>query len=245
MKIIAISYMRIAIHKGKLKMAKSFSDSNGSAKKNNLDYMKFEEGMNTFRIVGDILPRYVYWKKLNTNNIPVECLSFDRDEERFMNAEKDWFKEMFPLGDDGKETRCVWSYVGRAIDRKDGKLKMLGFKKKAFEQIQELAAKKAYGDPTNIKTGWDIPLNKVKTGAHAFNVEYRLDALEVKVAALSDGDLALIKDMPDIDTLIPRPTPDQQKQFIDNAWFGAEEANADDGAAKAAAGDKFDEDIPF
>ena len=157
-------------------MGKSFDDSEGGAKKSKLEYIKFEFGENKMRMVGDLLPRYAYWKKLGTNSIPVECLSFDREEERFLNAEKDWFKHYFPKADDGKEMRCQWSYAIRVIDPKDGKLKMCGLKKKLFEQVQDLA-KKRLGDPTNVETGWDIVFEKKKTGSHAFNVEYILDQL--------------------------------------------------------------------
>lgn len=181
-------------------MAKAFGDSAGGAIKSKLDYIKFNLGVNSFRIVGEILPRYAYWKDLNKNSIPVECLSFDRNQERFTNIEKDWFKHYFPKREDGKDMYPVWSYVGTVIDPSDGKLKMVGFKKKLFEQIQALAKKKQFGDPTDLVTGWDIVFEKKKTGPHAFNVEYILDQIECKVRPLTEAELELIAELPDIDT---------------------------------------------
>lgn len=229
------------------KMAKSFNESAGGAQKNSLEYIKFGMGVNRMRIVGPILPRYSYWKKLGENNIPVECLAFDREAERFLNTEKDWFKQYFPKDDRGEETRCVWSYVGTAIDPQDGKLKMVGFKKKLFEQIQALAAKPGFGDPTDVKTGWDVVFSKNKTGPHAFNVEYVLDALECKesIRPLTEEELELVKDLKPIDELVPRQTAEQQKAFIENAWFSNDEENVDDAATDALDTDSEKEDVPF
>ena len=81
-------------------MAKSFTTALGSAKKNNIEYAKLEMGDKEFRLVGDLLPRYAYWKELNSGgnsfSIPVECLSFDREKEEFTNLEHDYFKDAFP-----------------------------------------------------------------------------------------------------------------------------------------------------
>ena len=114
-------------------MGVAFNSAHGSAKKSGLDYIKLEFGENTFRMVGQLLPRYAYWKKMGDNNIPIECLSFDREKERFTNIEKDWFRHYFP------DQKCVWSYVIQVIDSKDGQLKLMGLKKKLFDQIQDLA----------------------------------------------------------------------------------------------------------
>jgi hypothetical protein len=226
-------------------MGKSWDDSAGEAVKTKLDYIKFEMGVNKMRMVGDILPRYAYWKRLKDNNIPVECLAFDRDEEAFLNQEMDWFKHYFPKKDDGKNMTCSWSYVIRVFDPKDGKLKLCGLKKKLFEQIQDMA-KKHLGDPTNPDTGWEVVFTKRSTGPLPFNVEYTLDQLDCKVQPLTDEQKEIVAEMPSIDEVLPRQTPEQQKAFIETAWLNASEneSNVDDDAAKAAA-DGFDEDIPF
>ena len=224
-----------------IKMSVGFNDAEGSAKKVGLDYLKLSLGQNKVRLVGGLLPRYAYWKMLKTNTIPVECLSFDRKEERFLNAEKDWFKHHFPKNEKDEDMRCVWSYVIQAIDLKDGKLKLFGLKKKLFDQIQD-AGRKHLGDPTDPVKGWDVIFDKKSTGSNVFNVEYTLDVMACKNRALNADELAIIKDMKSIDELIPRPTAEQQKLFIETAWIEGEkpESNVD----KQALLD-FDEDIPF
>ena len=68
----------------------SILSSEGSAQKSSNDSYKYVDGDNKVRIVGDILARYVYWiKGENDKNIPLECLSFDRDQEAFTNKEKE------------------------------------------------------------------------------------------------------------------------------------------------------------
>lgn len=197
-------------------MGVAFGDAHGSAKKNDLEYIKLEFGENEFRMVGELLPRYAYWKELKTNNIPVECLSFDRKEERFTNIEKDWFKHYFP------EAKCVWSYVIQVID-KNNELKLCGLKKKLFDQI--LTASKSLGDPTDPETGWTVKLNKKKTGPNVFNVEYELLQLELKKEPLTDKQREAFEKVKPIDGIIPRPTSEEQKAFIEANWVGGGEEN--------------------
>ena len=64
-------------------MAIAFNQQKGSAQKSSIDTFQYQDGDNKMRIVGDILARYVYWiKGENDKNIPMECLSFDRNSER-------------------------------------------------------------------------------------------------------------------------------------------------------------------
>jgi hypothetical protein len=52
-------------------MALNFNDSKGSAQKDRLVSYQFVDGEQNFRLVGDILARYVYWiKGENDKNIP-------------------------------------------------------------------------------------------------------------------------------------------------------------------------------
>ena len=224
-------------------MGKAWGESAGEAVKNKLDYIKFEFGTNKMRMVGDILPRYAYWKRLNDNNIPVECLAFDREQETFTNIEKDWFKHYFPKKENGDNMTCSWSYVIRVIDPKDGKIKLCGLKKKLFEQIQDMA-KKHLGDPTDPDTGWEIVFEKKKTGPMPFNVEYTLDQMECKKQPLTDEQKAEVAEMPPIDEILPRPTADQQHEFIKKAWLEPETKEEDNVDPAAAAGID-EEDVPF
>ena len=72
-------------------MALKFGDAKGSAQKSSLVQYQYVDGDNSVRLVGDILPRYVYWVTGDNNkNIPMECLAFNRNSETFDNAETDW-----------------------------------------------------------------------------------------------------------------------------------------------------------
>ena len=59
-------------------MALKFAQLEGKAKKSSINQFQYVDGDNVVRMVGDILPRYVYWiKGENAKNIPMECLSFN------------------------------------------------------------------------------------------------------------------------------------------------------------------------
>lgn len=222
-------------------MAMKFGDVHGEAKKSDIEYFKFEDGKNKFRLVGDVLPRYVYWAETpdGNKNISIECLAFDRDQEKFTNMDKDWFQDFFP------EKKCSWSYLVQVIDLEDGKLKVLGLKKKLFQQILEMA-NEHHGDPTDPVKGWDCVVNRKKTGPLPFNVEYTLDQLSSKPRALSPDEKAVIENLKPIEELFPRPTPDQQKAFIEKVWFNSSEESPEEESEEAKeAKAKFEEDIPF
>lgn len=187
-------------------MALSFNESKGSAQKSSINAYDYKEGENTVRIVGDILPRYVYWiKGENNKNIPFECLSFDRNTETFNNLEKDWIKEFYP------DLKCSWAYATQCID--DGEIKVINLKKKLWEAIVTTA--KDLGDPTDPIDGWDIVFDKKKTGKQVFNVEYQLRPLACKKRPLSEEELELLVDLKSMDDVITRPTPDAQKALLD------------------------------
>lgn len=189
-------------------MAIQFNSAKGSAKKGVDNQYKYKDGENKIRIVGDVLARYVYWLKgENDKDIPMECLAFDREEEKFTNAEKDWVRELYP------DKKCTWSYVIQGIDLDEKKLVVVNLKKKLFQAIKGLA--EDLGDPTDPVNGWDIVFKKEKTGPLAFNVEYTLAPLRCKKRPLTDEEMELIKDLKPIDELIPRPTADKQKEFLD------------------------------
>ncbi len=189
-------------------MAISFNKQKGSAKKSSNDSYKYVDGDNKVRIVGDILARYVYWiKGENDKNIPLECLSFDRDAEAFTNKEKDWVKEFYP------DLRCGWSYATQCIDPTDGKVKVLNLKKKLWEQI--MTAAEDLGDPTDPETGWDLCFKRVKTGPLPYNVEYQLQALKCKSRPLTSAELEVTKELASMDLVMARPTPDAQKELLD------------------------------
>jgi len=187
-------------------MALSFNKSKGSAQKSSISSYSYVDGDNSIRLVGDILARYVYWiTGENDKNIPLECLSFDRNEERFNNKEKDWVREYYP------DLKCGWSYVMQGIH--NGEVKIVNLKKKLWEQI--LTAAEDLGDPTDPETGWDVKFKRVKTGPLPYNVEYQLQVLKCKPRALDDDELALVEGLKSMDDVMPRPTPDAQKELLD------------------------------
>ena len=202
-------------------MAITFKKINGKAKKGGAELLTLVDGDNTFRMVGDIVARYNYWVPGSEGkNIPMECLGFDRESESFKNLEKDWVRHYFP------ELKCSWAYAVMAIDRADGKLKLLNLKKKMFEQILTVAEE--LGDPTDTATGWDITVNRKKTGPLAFNVEYTVKQMKIKATPLSEADNELIAELKPIDQIVARPTSDEQKIFIEQNILG----NTDEVAAE-------------
>ena len=195
-------------------MAIQFNQHKGSAQKTSIETFQYVDGDNKMRIVGDILARYVYWiQGENAKNIPLECLSFDRNTEKFNNLEKDWVREYYP------DLKCGWSYATQCID--NGTVKVVNLKKKLWEQI--ITAAEDLGDPTNVETGWDICFKRVKTGPLPYNVEYQLQALKCKPRALTEEELEAISDLRSMDDVMPRPTPDAQKELLDKVRnLGAE-----------------------
>jgi hypothetical protein len=196
-------------------MAISFNKQKGSAQKSSLETFNFKDGENKMRIVGDILARYVYWiEGENGKNLPLECLSFDRNQERFNNTEKDWVREYYP------DLKCGWSYATQCIDPADGKVKVVNLKKKLWEQIVQ-TAQDGLGDPTDVTSGWDICFKRVKTGPLPYNVEYQLQVLKCKNRPLDEAELAAIADLKSMDDVMPRPTPDAQKELLDRLRTGS------------------------
>lgn len=208
-------------------MAISFKNTKGKAVKNTVDAFEYKDGDNTVRIFGGVLPRYVYWLKgTNNKDIPVECLAFDREEERFNNKETDHVQSFFP------EAKCSWSYSVNCLDPKDGKAKVLNLKKKLFEQI--VTAAEDLGDPTDPDTGWDIVFKRVKTGPLPFNVEYQLKALSCKRRSLSDAERELIAKEKAIDEKYPRPTEADVLKTLERITKGGDEETGDTTTDKEA-----------
>ena len=206
-------------------MAIGFNKTKGAAQKSTMNTFKPQDGDNEVRLVGDVLARYIYWiKGENDKQLPLECLSFSREEERFTNEEKDWVKEYYP------DLKCGWSYVMQCIH--NGELKVYNLTKKLFEQI--VLAAEDLGDPTDPDTGWDVKFKRVKTGSEKWQVEYQLQVLKCKPRPLTDDERAVIADLKSMDVVMPRPTPDAQKELLDRIRDGAKEAeNVDEEALEA------------
>jgi hypothetical protein len=189
-------------------MAIGFNTTKGSAQKNSIVTYNYASGEDHHvRLVGDLLPRYVYWVKgKNNKNIPMECLSFDRNSEAFTNVEPDHVKDFYP------DLKCGWSYAVQCIDYSDKSIKVLNLKRKLFDQI--LVAMEELGDPTDYTTGYDIYFKRKKTGPQVFNVEYQLAVLKCKPRELEEWEQALVKDHKSMDEVLVRPTADAQLALL-------------------------------
>jgi hypothetical protein len=197
-------------------MALKFGDTKGKAVKKSVEAYEYKDGENTVRLIGGVLPRYVYWLKgTNNKDIPIECLAFDREKEKFTNTEMDHVPAYF------SDKKCSWAYSINCIDPKDGKVKALNLKKKLFEQI--LSAAEDLGDPTDYDSGWDVVFKRTKTGPLPFNVEYNLSVLKCKRRSLSSDERALADAAEDIDSKFPRATPDEVKAALEKLVAGAAE----------------------
>ena len=201
-------------------MALSFKQTKGKATSNKVESYEYKDGENTVRLIGGVLPRYVYWLKgTNNKDIPVECLAFSREKEKFDNLEKDHVADYYP------DLRCSWSYSINCIDPKDGKVKALNLKKKLFEQI--VTAAEDLGDPTDYDTGWDVVFKRVKTGPLPFNVEYTLQVLRCKRRALNTEERELADTAQSIDEKFPRPTADEVKALLEKIAEQSDEDTSD------------------
>ncbi|MEK9894891.1 MAG: hypothetical protein VW518_00510 [Burkholderiaceae bacterium] len=196
-------------------MGIKFGDATGSAQKTTLDQYTYKNGANAVRLFGDLLPRYIYWiKGENDKNLPVECLAFDRQTERFTNVEKDWVKTYYP------DLKSNWAYSIQCIDLADGKAKLFNLKKKLMDQI--LMASQELGDPTDPESGWEVHFDRKKNGPHVYNVEYTLNVLKCSknVGPLTEAQVDAIAASTPIDELLPRPTPDAQREFLERLATG-------------------------
>lgn len=194
-----------------------FTETEGAARKEKIDYYELKFGKNEFRMFGEVLPRYVYWKPHPNSGkgIPVENLAFDRDAEAFLNEEKDWVAHYFP------EVKSQWSYSILVIDPKDDTIKVLTLKKKMFQQIKDMI--EHLGDPTDPDEGWLCVVKKTKTGSNKFNVEYTVDQLACKKLPLTDAQKEIIAEHKTIDKMLKRMTADEQHEMIKRIWFKEEE----------------------
>lgn len=205
-------------------MALSFKNTKGKAQSNKVESFEYKDGENVVRLIGGVLPRYIYWLKgTNNKDIPVECLAFSREKEKFDNVETDHVPDYFP------EAKCSWSYSVNCIDPKQGKVVALNLKKKLFEQIANAA--EDLGDPTDPDNGWDVVFKRIKTGPLPFNVEYTLQVLRCKPRALTAEERAMAEATKSIDEKFPRPTADEVKALLEkitsNQDGESEEGNND------------------
>lgn len=210
-------------------MAISFKNTKGKAQSNKVEAYEYKDGENTVRLVGGVLPRYIYWiKGSNNKDIPIECLAFSRDKEKFDNLEKDHVPQFYP------DLKCSWSYTVNCIDPKDGKVKALNLKKKLFEQIVSTAQDLEL-DPTDFDEGFDIVFNRTKTGPLAFNISYDLKPLKCKKRALTDAEREVALAAKSIDEKYPRPTEAEVLALLEKVTSNTDDAEGEGSDAEQEA----------
>lgn len=201
------------------------------------DYFKWNDGENVFRMVGGILPRYVYWLKHPTDagkTLVLESLEFDRDKEEFTRMQKDYAKEYF-TDDKGKPVYPSWSYVCYGFDRGDGKLKVIPLKKKMFSQIMDFY-NQVEVDIAGYESGYDMVVEKKKTGPMVFNVEYSVSQIKMirtGPTALTEDEIKQFEEAKPLEELFPRDTETQQRKKIEDFLKGANTPTEEDADKEA------------
>jgi hypothetical protein len=250
-------------------MSKSWGSTKGTTSSDKLDYVKFKNGKQTFRIVSGVEPSYAYWIKNKEDKVaPFPCIRFDRDKERWIQGAKDpvqdmGFKEPKPV--DGKVVplKCKKNYTCWAIDRSDGKLKIMTVKDGILKGIQSIMGQLDLEDPSQI----DITINR--TGASWNDTEYTVEAItamkflgnvqkegtpeykqheadfDLIGLALPEGGFEKVKPLREI---FPIPTYDEQKAAIEaflegrqDKPEGSDTASGTDGANDQEAASDLDD----
>lgn len=178
-----------------------------------LDFKSINEAQ--VRLVGDVVPRYVYWVTTREGKKrSIECLGFNRETQAFDPALQDPMKEVpVELYGSKPDEKAQFGYVTHVIDRKDKKLKLFDpIKKTVFDKIVALASKPAFGDPSDPVKGYDITISKRKKGPLPQNVEYDAVPSDRSTSPLTEEELAL--KLYELDKLLKRPTYDEQKKWL-------------------------------
>jgi len=223
-------------------MAINFKNLNGGAVKSNVKYMKLVEGVNTFRILPDtILPAYTYWVKgANGKDLPFDALQFDRDTETFENSKPCPVSDQALLDTKGEPLRCQWSYKCRVINEVSGAVEILQLKKGILNDVIEVS-QQVEVDPTDLDTGFWIPVVKKKTGSNAFNVEYSVQQLKCKSTSLSQENRDKMEGLKTMDELFPKETYAQQSERLLKHLRGDSAESAESASSSAASKEAVDE----
>lgn len=169
-------------------------------------YLKYKTGKNTFRICGNILPRFVYWltgQKENDEGVMVsmkaafDCLSFDPKSENFMNGAPDAVKDLgiqnttfkgdpeFDKKGAPVPLKPQRMYQFPVINRDSGEYEYATLKGDTLVGIGELMTK--LNDPKQrrrwvnpeyvVNSPCDIDIILVKSGA-GLGTKYKVDVVE-------------------------------------------------------------------
>jgi len=125
------------------------------------NYMKFQEGQNTIRILREPITGYVYWEDSNGNIVPKNKMAGEggkpmrtRDFEEISLEARSAMK--------GFAAMIVWNYQMSKIQILE--VKQVGI----INSLEALVKSKSWGDVTSF----DIIITKTKTGPNPTDVEY-------------------------------------------------------------------------
>lgn len=162
------------------------------------------------RLLKGVLPRYSYWVvNKEGKKRSIECLSFNRETQSFDPSLQDPMKEV-PA--ELYADKPQFSYVCQLIDRKTGQVALFDpLKKQAYDEIVAYAKNPEYGDPSDEIKGYDLTIQKIKTGPLPQNVKYKVTPSRSSTP-LTDEEKAL--PLYDLEKLFKRPTYEEQKKWL-------------------------------
>ena len=182
--------------------------SQGTGERREIQRLKLTIGDTKIRLVGELMPRYVYWiTTTEGKRMPLECLSFSRETEKF-TTEDDPFKE---LSADVFSDKSQFAYICNIIDRNDGRIKIFDLKSTIYRQIVDFAGNPEYGNPAHPDTGYDITVKKEKTGPLPQNVKYTCLPARASTALTEEEKTA---ELFDLNRIYKRQTYEEQKKWM-------------------------------
>jgi len=184
-----------------------------------IDRLSFPIGETKLRLVGGVLPRYVYWVTTNQGKkAPVECLRFMRETEEFDDKQPDPLKE---VPDEIFSDKPQFAYICNVLPKDDGsltKIQICDLKATIYRQVIDYAQNAEYGNPADTKTGYVLTIKKEKTGPLPQNVKYTVIPGRGN-APLTKEEEAL--ELYELEKMYKRPTYEEQKQWLlqNTAYF--------------------------
>jgi hypothetical protein len=176
--------------------------------KNDIERLVLGFGETRVRLIGEVLPRYVYWiVDKEGKRRPVECLRFDRKTETFTKEDD----PMMEVDEAIYSDKPQFAYVCNVIDRKDKKIKLFDLRSTIYQQIVDYAANPEYGNPADPDNGYDITIKKEKTGPLPQNVKYTCVPARGNVP-LTEDERAM--ELYDLEAIVKRMTYMEQKEWL-------------------------------
>lgn len=184
-----------------------------------IDRLTFPIGETKIRLVGGVLPRYVYWVTTTQGKkAPVECLRFIRETEEFDDKQPDPIKE---VSEEIFNDKPQFAYICNVLPKNEGsgvKIQLCDLKATIYKQILDFAKNDEWGNPASKDNGYTLTIKKEKTGPLPQNVKYTVIPSPAK-KPLTKEELEL--DLYEFEKMYKRPTYEEQKQWLlqNTAYF--------------------------